>query len=150
MVKLDTIQESFPGRTSPLDRDLFHSPGFFGEQQRHPGCYGGSRSIWRWKYWHWPATAGSHVERSGNVVLGVSPYSDIPVKLAGSNWRKGCTHTYIRKRKAKKGDGVKLCACGGLIARGVQTSVSMTGSLRGRLWVSKSENAAERMHTRIH
>lgn len=39
---------------------------------------------------------------------------------------------------------------GGPIAQGEQTSVSMTGSLRGRVWVSESENAAEPTHTKIH
>lgn len=38
---------------------------------------------------------------------------------------------------------------GGVIAQGEQTSVSMTGSLRGRVWESGSENAAEPAHTRI-
>lgn len=60
-------------------------------------------------------------------------------------------HRFIRKGKSKKGGwGLKWVRAGGLIAQGAQTSVSMTGSLRGRVWGSESENAAEPAHTRIH
>lgn len=48
----------------------------------------------------------------------------------------------------KGGRGLKWASAGGLIAQGEQTSVSMTGSLRGRVWKSESENAAQPAHTK--